>query len=78
MLTKKLLLCGLLATTTLCSTSSFAYYHAHPTQQPRYKHHHHHHPSPWRNSRIHRHWGSYGNYIGVQPRITVPRVHRHY
>ncbi|WP_157010260.1 hypothetical protein [Legionella fallonii] len=77
MMTKKLLLCGMLTITTLCPTSSFAYYHSHPTPQPRFKYHHHH-SNPWRNGRLHHHRRSHGSYIEVQPRNPIPQIHHHY
>ncbi|WP_233593685.1 hypothetical protein [Legionella qingyii] len=75
MMIKKLLLCGMLGTATLFSTTSFAFYHTHD-YYPRFKNfRHHHHHSRWRNT--HR-WTPPRDYIVVENGAPNPRYHQHY
>lgn len=73
MITKKLLLTVVLGTATLLSSSSFAFTHAHPSQQSiRFNHHH---PSAMRHSIFHR-WIPARSYVVVHARH--PHSWRHH
>ncbi|AWN73652.1 hypothetical protein LEAN103870_10265 [Legionella anisa] len=71
---KKLLLCGVLSTVTLFSTTTaFAFYHSHH-DYPRFKFHRHHHHSRWKN--VYR-WTPPPSVV-VENHSPYPRYHQHY